>query len=216
VTDVPPATSSLHADGAARDDLAFLRALVQSGDGLQGPFGQIYLAGGLCYGAQLLLSVLGGGVLWPATPAIGTAIGLGPTVVFCGIMTLILWRSRRMTPPTGQSRAIAQVFSCLGLTNLAFILVIGAAAWREHSLTTWLIYPCCVFVLQGAAWMIAYTLRHRVWMLLVALGWFAAGTAMAVFIEDIALFIAAAGAGLMLCMALPGWLLVRRAKIVAY
>lgn len=209
MTDAPSSTQT------AQDDLAFLRALVQSGGGLQKPFGEIYLAGGLCYGAQLLLSMLNSGALWPVTPAASLAIGFGPTVVFCAILALILWRNRAMSPPTGQNKAIAQVFRCLGLTNLAFVVVIGAAAWREASFATWLIYPCCVFVLQGAAWMIAHTLRRRAWMLLVALGWFASGAAMAMFIDDIGAYILFAGAGLMLCMALPGWLLIRGSKMVA-
>jgi len=39
---------------------------------------------------------------------------------------------------------------------------------RLHSLTVWLIYPCTVCVLQGAAWSVAFVLRRRPWLGLVA------------------------------------------------
>ncbi len=64
------------------------------------------------------------------------------------------------------------VFAAVGMSNLALVAVIGSVALREKSITTWLIYPCTVFVLQGAAWLMAYTLRRRAWLGLVALGWF--------------------------------------------
>ena len=210
MTDVPPSPYT------AQDDLAFLRALVQSGGGMQKPFGQLYLAGGLCYGAQLLLSALDGGVLWPQTPAVSLTIAIAPTVVFAAIMTWVIWRGRVATPAVGVQRTIGTVFGCLGMSNLALIVVIGAVALRERSITTWLIYPCCVFVLQGAGWLVAYSLRRRAWMGLIAAGWMATASVMAIYIESMPIFIVAAGAGLMLFMALPGWLILRGSKLLAY
>jgi len=200
---------------SAQEDLAFLRALVQPGDGMQKTLGLSYLAGGLCYGAQLLLSGLDGLHLWPPTPAVSITIATGPTVVFCILMAWIVWRNRTEAPPSGAQRAIAKVFGTLGLSNLALIVVIGAVALRERSLTTWLIYPCCVFVLQGAAWLIAFNLRRRAWMGLIAAGWMATASIMAIFIETLPIFIVTAGVGLMLFMALPGWLIARGSKMVA-
>jgi len=199
---------------SAQDDLAFLRALVQPGDGMQKALGQTYLAGGFSYGAQLLLSGLDGLHLWPPTPAISITIAIGPTVVFCILMAWIVWRGRTETPPAGTQRAIGKVFGTLGLSNLALIVVIGAVALRERSLTTWLIYPCCVFVLQGAAWLIAYNLRRQAWMGLIGAGWMATAAIMAIFIETLPVFVVAAGVGLMLFMALPGWLIARGSKMV--
>ena len=200
---------------SAQEDLAFLRALVQPGDGMQKTLGLSYLAGGLCYGAQLLLSGLDGLHLWPPTPAVSITIATGPTVVFCILMAWIVWRNRTEAPPAGAQRAIAKGFGTLGLSNLALIVVIGAVALRERSLTTWLIYPCCVFVLQGAAWLIAFNLRRRAWMGLIAAGWMATASIMAIFIETLPIFIVTAGVGLMLFMALPGWLIARGSKMVA-
>jgi len=215
MTDAPNTLPPAQANTAAQEDLAFLRALVQSGDGMQKTIGQTYLAGGLCYGAQLLLSGLDGQGFWPPTPAISVAIAAAPSLVFGVLMAWIIWRGRREAPPAGAQRAIAKVFGTLGLTNLALIVVIGAVAWREGSITTWLIYPCCVFVLQGAAWLIAFNLRRRAWMAVVGAGWIVSAAIMAIFIEAMPVFIVTAGVGLMLFMALPGWLIMRGAKIVA-
>ena len=52
----------------------------------------------------------------------------------------------------------------------------------KGSLTIWLLYPCLVFIIQGAAWGVAYALRRRAWLGLVALGWSAAAVVMAFFI----------------------------------
>jgi hypothetical protein len=207
MTDAPP---------SPQDDLAFLRALVQSSDRMQKPFGQAYLAGGLCYGAQLLLSELQAGAIWSPTPLVSLAIGGLPTVVFLAILCWVLWRGRRTAPPTGAQRAIVNVFGSLGMANLGLVAVIGAVALRERSVTTWLIYPCCVFVLQGAGWLVAYNLRRRAWMGLIAAGWMAAAAAMAIFVENMPIYILVAGAGLLLLMALPGWLILRGSKMVAY
>ncbi|MGH6986589.1 MAG: hypothetical protein ACRED9_07110 [Caulobacteraceae bacterium] len=71
-------------------DLAFLRGLVEPGSGFQRTFGTIYLAAGLTYGAQMVLH------LAQALTAFGAAypwtllIGLGPTIVFLAVLTLII------------------------------------------------------------------------------------------------------------------------------
>jgi hypothetical protein len=50
---------------------------------------------------------------------------------------------------------------------------------------------------------------------LVALGWFAAGIAMAIFIDNMTGFLAAAAAGVFCCMALPGFYLMRQPRDAA-
>jgi hypothetical protein len=100
----------------------------------------------------------------------------------------------------------------VGLANLALIAVVGSVAWREQSATTWLIYPCAVFVLQGAAWLFAFMMRKQIWLLGVALGWFACAIAMALTVTMAGWFILFAGAGLWLCMALPGWAILRQTR----
>jgi hypothetical protein len=193
----------------ARDDLAFLRSLVDAGEGYAPALGEGYFAGGLVYGAQMLGHAAQFVGWLPTSWPSALVIGLGPTAVFIPLIVWINWRHRRDKPPSAVGRAIAAVFGAVGFANLALVAVIGSVAWREHSFTTWLIYPCTVFVLQGACWLVAALMRRRAWLAAVAGGWCIAAIAMAASVDAIALYILFAGAGLWLCMALPGWVMLR-------
>jgi hypothetical protein len=88
-------------------------------------------------------------------------------------------------------------------------LIVGSVAWREHSITTWLIFPCCVFVLQGICWLFAMIMRRKNWFGLVAAGWITSAVAMAFSVTSLGWFILFGGLGLWLCMALPGFITMR-------
>jgi len=196
---------------AARDDLAYLRALVEPNDDFQRRFGETYFVAGLCYGVQMLLHALQYALSW-TNSALGLAIGLGPTVVF---LALLVWLIRRRPTDTGGStvsRAVGAVFGAVGVANLALLFVVGSVALREKSLTIWLLYPCIVLIFQGAAWMVLYALRRRPWFALVSVGWFATAIAMSICIDMPAGFIGAGGVGFIAFMLIPGWLMMRQAK----
>ena len=197
---------------SARDDLAFMRSLVAEGANDYSVFGKSYGLAGLIYGAQILLHAGQLAGLVPATGLWPLAVGLGPTLVFLTVLAVILWRGRHDRRPSPTGRAVNAAFASIGMANLALVAVIGVVAWREGSVTTWLIYPCAVFVLQGAAWLFAWTLRRRAWLGLVAAGWGTAGIAMAVSVESLAWYLLAAGLGFLLCMALPGWIMVQLSR----
>lgn len=199
------------APNSAQDDLAFLRSLVQPSETVQRSLGEGYLAGGLCYGFQLLASAAQAIGLVPTTETVSLLLGFGPTAVFVVVMIAIL-RRKWSQPPTGAvGKAIGAVFGCIGLANLVLVAVIGLVALREQSLTIWLIYPCAVFVMQGAAWLVSYSLRRQRWHALIAIGWFITAVIMAWFIQSPTGFITATGAGLILFMVIPGWVMIRRA-----
>src|SRR5215831_13929831 len=112
-----PETFEMDAD-TARDDLAFLRAIVEPSDTWQRSFGEIYSAAGVCYGVQMLLH--GGQLLGlaPANGPIALAIGFGPSVVFLVLLVILTTRSRSMPGGGATSRAIGSVFGAVGLANL--------------------------------------------------------------------------------------------------
>jgi hypothetical protein len=197
-------TNSLH------DDLAFLRTLAEGSEENLRAFAEIYFAGGVIYGGEMLLH--GGQLLGWLPPAglFALAAGLGPTVIF--IVVLVVIALRKGPPVHGNlvGKSIDAVFGAIGLSNIALIAVIGSVAWREHNFTTWLLYPCIVFVLQGTGWVVAFRLRRRAWLGLLAAGWFATGIAMALCIQWMPGFIAFAGLALFAFMALPGYLMLRR------
>jgi hypothetical protein len=195
---------------SAEDDLAFLRSIVEAGDDGMRQFGEGYLLAGLCYGIQMLLhgtQLLG----WaPGDGPIGLAISLGPTVVFAGLMTWQTRKHRHRRVGSVAGRAIGAVFTGIGLANLILIAIIGLVAWRQQSIDVWLIYPCTVMVLQGAAWMVVWAMKRERLPAIVSLGWFAVSLAMAVSIGHPAAFVITTGLGLLLFMVIPGWIMVRR------
>ena len=200
---------------SAREDLAFLRGLVQPDERWQQGFGESYAAAGGCYGTQMILHGLQGLGVIPDQPLLSTLIGAGPTVVF--LLLLVLIHRRGWMRPAGgvTSRAVGAVFSAIGMANFFLIAIFGALAWREHNLKIWLLYPCVVLILQGAAWMVAYMLRRQAWFGVVAVGWFLTGLGMGLTIEDLAWFVVIGGIGFVAFMLVPGLVMMRQAKTAA-
>lgn len=199
---------------SARDDLAYMRALVEAPGNFQRSFGEAYFTAGLCYGLQMLghaAQALG----WlPGSGLLALTIGIAPTLVFLVLLAWIIHRERRGGLPAGGAvgRAIAAVGSSAGLANLFLIAVVGIVAWSQKSLTIWLIYPCAVLVLQGSVWLVFYMLRRRFWLAVVAFGWFVTALLMAVGValQNTALFIGMGGFGFLAFMLVPGWILMRQ------
>ena len=143
------------------DDLSFLRGLVQSNGNHQALFGELYMAAGLTYGLQTLghwAQALG---VLSLSPYQGLALATGPTALFLAYLGWALWRSRRSPIGGVTNRAVNAAFGAAGFANLIMAAVVGMLAIREGSLTIWLLYPCLVFIIQGAAWGVAYALRPR-------------------------------------------------------
>lgn len=198
---------------SAQDDLAFMRALVERPGNFQRSFGEAYFAAGLCYGVQMLLHAAQSGGWIADGPTIGLTIGLAPTVVFLALLAWIIHRHRgEASGGSVVSRAVGAVFAATGLANLVLICVIGSVAWREQSITIWLIYPCTVIVLQGMAWLVLYALRRRIWFAVVGLGWFATAIGMGLTVTTPAAFIAISGLGFLAFMLVPGLVMMRQAK----
>jgi len=193
-----------------QQDLAFMRALAEGGVSHHQPeFGRVYLAAGLCYGAECLFG-WGQYMGWiQLSGPVSLAAHIGFTIVFLAILTVLLIRNRDK-PPTGMaSRAVGAAFSSVGLTNCVMIAVFGTVAARHHNMTIWLLYPIVVFALQGAAWLIAAQVQRRGWMCAVALGWMASAISLGLTIDG-PYYVAICGVSLLALMALPGAMMMRR------
>jgi hypothetical protein len=198
---------------SVQDDLAFMRALVDGGGGLVPiAFGETYVAAGLIYGLQILIQSSQALGLPALPPQAELVAGVLPTIIFVPVLAWIIWRNRRAGQGGSTSRAVGATFGCIGLANLALICVIGSVAYRQKSLETWLIYPCVVFVLQGAAWLVSCALRKRAWQGLVGVGWFAAAMGMALSIGSIQQYAIVAGLSMLLLMVIPGAVMIRLAR----
>lgn len=196
---------------SAREDLAFMRSLVEAGNsGTAMAGGSAFVVGGLIYGLQCLIQYLGASGLVPLSPAAWVITGVGPTLIFLTWLAWFLWRTRGLIQPRAQ-RAINAAFAAAGSANLVIVIVVGILAARKDSLEIWELYPCFVFAMQGAAWHIAFMLRRRFWLLAVALGWFASAILLSVCIGSTT-YILVAALSLFLLMALPGFVMMRLAR----
>jgi hypothetical protein len=204
----PPNPSTVEAD------LAFMRAIADGGKQpplMAGP--SIYLAAGLLYGAQCLFHLveLLTPIHWPGLLSLGVAIGVN--IAFFTWLTIVIVRERgRRVGGSGASRALNAMFGATGLANLGFVIVFAANAIGRNDFTYWLLYAATVFILQGAAWYVAFLLRRKAWMAWTGFGWFASGIALGLLLNNITAYLAVCCAALFLCMALPGWIILRQAR----
>ncbi len=196
---------------SVHDDLAFMRSVVEAGNSrtaMAGGF--IFFAGGLIYGLQCLVQWLGLIGILPLSQTGWLVTGLGPTAIFLIVLGWFVWRTRGMIQPRVQ-RAINAAFAAAGTTNVAILIVVGTLAARKDSGEIWELYPCVVFALQGAAWLVAFMLRRRTWLLAVALGWFASAILLG-FLIGTTTFVLVAALALLGLMALPGLVMMRLAQ----
>lgn len=196
---------------AARDDLAFLKSLVDGAEHSQGVTGKLFVAAGLLYGLQMVGHWLQATGRIALPPLGNLAIAAGPTAIFLVILTTVLVRERGASQGGSANRAFQAVFSAAGLTNLVLAAVFAPPAIAQHDIRVWLFFPCVVYALQGGAWFATWTLRRRTWMLLTALGYFAFAIAMGATIGQ-EIYILLAGVGMLLCMVLPGLIMMRQAR----
>ena len=195
-------------------DLAFLRALAgDGGTSFLRNFGEVYLATGLCYSIQILGHGAQFAFGWFTETVAATILGFGPTLVVLALIAWLNWRRRNTSGASTVAKAVGAMFGAVGIANLVMVAVVGVQAWRMHSIQVWLIYPCIVMAFQGAAWMAAWTLRRRGWMGLVGVGWFATAIAMGAYIPNMAGYLAALFAGLVLFMVLPGYAMMRTFRV---
>lgn len=195
----------------ARDDLAYIRAIIEAGNSRTAMAGgEAFVAGGLIYGAQCLVQWLGTTGLLELSKLGWLLSSLGPSVVFLGWLGWFIWRTRGLVQPRAQ-KAINAFFSAAGGANLVLVIVVGMLAARKESIEIWELYPCFVFAMQGAGWLVAFMLRKQLWLLAVALGWFAA-TLMLGWTIGTMTYILIAALSLFLLMALPGFVMMQLAR----
>lgn len=200
---------------APEDDLAFMRSIVQ-GDGRPPVTLAIcYLAGGLLYGVQCLFHIgqILGVIRWPEFANLAFLIGI--TGTFLAILIWAVLEDRR----TGfaqhgplAARTMNAAFSCAGMANTAVLIIFGVGAVRDQDFGTWLYYASIIFTLQAAAWMMAWTLRKKLWMLLTALGGWVAAVALGLLVREPVLYLYVCTAALFLLFAGPGVILFRAAR----
>ena len=201
---------------SARDDLAFMRGLVGGTGPMQATIGECFMWAGALYGGQCFLHWLQVQGLAPEAGWGAASIVWLPTLIFCGVITMIIWKDRRTKVTSAAARALGAAFQGAGLANLVMAFVFGYGSQHAENFGLWLYHPIVVCMFQGVAWYVAWSILRRTWLAFVALGWFATTVALGVAVfGDIGAYLLILSVALFVLMAVPGWVIWRDAKKAA-
>lgn len=193
---------------SAEQDLAFLRRLMGSDDGgaWRRGFGRIYALWGAAFAIPLTFEwARWVGLIelprnfWVYAAVIVTVLVGGASV----------WIARRSPPTTGaQGKALNATFGGIGWANLVVLVALIAVANALKDGRIMMLHAVIVFGFQGAAWYAVWALRKRLWIGLVAAGWYAAAVGAGLTLAT-PTFILVCAAALILLMVVPGLVMAR-------
>lgn len=198
-------------DKGLQADLAFVKALVSEGARVRLSGGTLYLAGGVCYGLQCLAQWVHMAGFADIGDLGNLIAGILPTVIFLAVMSVVLWRDRKVPKNGVATRALNAAFTSAGLANVFMIGVFAYAAITERSLFIWLLYPITVCAFQGAVWFTAYMIRREAWLAVISAGWFVTTLTLGLLIGT-AHYVLVLGLALFIIMGGGGWYMIRQAR----
>ena len=203
-------------------DLAYLKRLASAGRGEPAPFLLLMAVFGGAYGLALLAILLGiatEGFRGPAIdrPAAGPivqALNLSILAAHLTFLAALIWTVWRTVGPNRVrlSRAATATWSAAFIAMIT--TVVSFRIFTQGQLPTDSVYasymlPPVLLVLWGCAWWVTAILNDRPWLLLVAIGSFAAAIAMAI-IGNSPPLLPLASACLLLLAFLPAIVLMRQ------
>ena len=166
---------------SAREDLAFLRQLVDEGDWRRPLrfFGATYLAIGVAIFAQVVvqLALTSGPFAMPGpAPLVGV---IAVWVAYSVAQTAISFRLGDKSGTGLRSRAGAAGLIAMTLSHLTMLIVFAITAIRLQDVIYMQFAAMVFFALQGGLWITLHALQRQRWQLVIALGWFVATIAAA-------------------------------------
>lgn len=203
-------------------DLAYLKRLASAGRGEPAPFLLLMAVFGGAYGFALLAILLGIAIEGFPGPAIDRPAA-GPIVQVLNLSILaahliflaaVIWTVWRTVGPNRVRLSRAATATWSGAFIAMVTTVIGFRIFTHNQLPTDAVYasymlPPVLLVLWGCAWWVTAILNDRRWLLLVAIGSFAAAIAMAI-IGNSPPLLPLAAACLLLLAFLPAMILMRQ------
>jgi hypothetical protein len=201
---------------AAEADLAFMRSILEGDGRPRLTMAICYLAGGLLYGMQCLfhLGQATGVIRWPDLANLAVVVGI--SVAFLSILVWAISHDRRAghSGPVGPmaARAWQAALTATGMANLAVILIFAVGAVRDADFAVWLYYPAMVFLLQSAAWFVAWSLKRKPWMMATAIGGWLTAVALGLLVRDQLAYLGVCTVALFLLFGAPGWIMWREAR----
>jgi hypothetical protein len=203
---------SLDAD-TAREDLAFLKAIVAERPVNLQLAGLLYGSAGAIYGAQTLICALalsGYALLGEATYWISALVA---NVGYLALVAIVSISTRNR--PRGNStaaRALTAAFTGVGLAN--GVTAIGFALANLNGFTSdiWLLFPIIVCAFQGACWFVASFVIRRPWTYAVTIGWYLSAAGLPLLVGSIIPYMYALTAILFLLLGAPGYIMWRAGR----
>ncbi len=187
---------------SARNDLAFMKTVVEDRGPLPWFFGAHLFAVGAIFGLNLLVGSL---VVWPS--AIWS--WLPASILYVPVWFFINARSNyaAMGPSARVFGAVWMAVFLMTVTIVASLIVAQTGSGVAYGL----IWPSIACALYGGAWLVGALIRRRIWMGLVALGCFATAIACAAYVGQPQMLLVL-GIALLAVFAAPGLVLMRLAK----
>jgi hypothetical protein len=202
---------------SARDDLAFLRSLVDE-DWRPGTwaFGAIYVSLGVALVAHVLIS-------WAAEvgylPLRGTGLLAAYVVIYSLASVVWTWiggHLRRESQRRGtqvasvKSRAGGAVLVSAFVGHLVMLGVFVIVAVRQQNPVFLELAPMVLFTLQSVVWFVVHAMRQQRWQLVVGWGWLLAVLGLAPLVGT-SVFGLGVGATAIVLMIVPGAYLMHSA-----
>jgi hypothetical protein len=194
----------------AQENLAFMRSLAQSAEQHNKPLGLGLFLAGVIYGVQTLVQWADAAGLISLSGPVHIGMAIAFSALFLAVLAYIIWRHRGTKMRSVASRAYEAAFAAAGLSNLAIVTVFIVASIRFGDAGIWYFYTPIVFAFQGAAWYIAARLREKLWLGLVAFGWFIAAVGLGLTTHS-PTYVLVVAVALFLLLALPGYVIMRLA-----
>ena len=202
---------------SARDDLAFLRSLVDE-DWRPGTwaFGAIYVSLGAALVAHVLIS-------WAADAGYLPLRGMALLATYVGLYSVasVVWtwiggHIRRESQRRGtqvasvKSRAGGAVLVSAFVGHLVMLVVFVIVAVRQQNPVFLELAPMVLFTLQSVVWFVVHAMRQQRWQLVVGSGWLLAVLGLAPLVGTSAFGLGIAATAVVL-MIVPGAYLMRTA-----
>lgn len=198
---------------STEQDIAWMRQLAEEGG--QTPYrgAAIQFAAGLVYGlAAVAHGVVASGAV-VAPPAAFAVIWLGATVVFlAALIVLSLRMARTAAPATAANRAARAVWTGVGWACFALFAALWMVIWRtgQAGAAAFVLVPSIIMVFYGMGWAMTGAMMRERGLIGLAVASFAAAPVLGLFVGT-GLQYWAYAAALLGLMALPAWMMMRRA-----
>jgi hypothetical protein len=195
---------------AARDDLAFMRELAEDRGPLPSHLGQHIFWPGLLYGLNVIATWAGlaGLIPWPKDWQIWAY--LPATIVYLPICLWINLRSSKQSWGPG-ARMFAAAWSAVALLTFTVVAVVAIASFTAR-INYAVMWPPFVLAMYGSSWLVMGILLKRRWSMLVAFGCCATAILMGFLVGKHETWLVM-GLGLILFMAAPGFIMMRRKPV---